>query len=228
MISKEFSPQDYNVKTMMENAETARLKGRLASNASNQAVKVLKAITGASNCKIVKADISGLSGDRVFSGTLRVTASIVDKGDVKEISIPFMVEKSTVKSPDQYIIKKKLASIQPKTSRHLDEVSRMNKVVAEMKVKDELYDKENDELIKDSPLFEKGAKEIEIPSSGINTPEKDIVKSMLYEKVNLPDDTEAGDVININGRKWAVEEGVADFGQASATTWNLKLIEESK
>ena len=227
MQSKEFGTDTSKVQKMLNDAETARMKGRIVSSASGLAVKVLGSITGDMGVHIVGHDASNLVGDRNFSGTLRIEASVRQEGIEKIINIPFIVEKSVVKSPDTYIIKKKLASIQPKTSRHLGEEERLTKNMADLKEKEAAIVKEETEFIKGSPILDKEAKEINIPSGGVSTSEKDLVKSMQYDKINLPLDTEVDDTISLNGRTRKVSEGVGDFGQPS-TKWNLTLVEESK
>ena len=200
MLSKEFQTDSVAVSNAMHNAELARLRGRLISAASGLIVKALNEITGARDCRIIHANTDGLVGDRVFTGTMRIEASVSDHGDRKVINIPVVVEKSVIAKLDQYIIKKKLASIESKSSRHLGEVERLEKNMSALKESEAEVIKAEAELIKDSPIFSKEAKEIEYNKGDVVSLE--IEPGVIY----------TGKVIKDNGDgtlhvKWDDENG---------------------
>ena len=75
--------------------------------------------------------------------------------------------------------------------------------------------------------LDKQAKEVTISNGGSNANLPNAVESDIisYSKAHLPDDLEAGDVIDISGKKYKVETKIAN-GQESATEWNLRVIKE--
>lgn len=222
---KEFGASGFNLHVANQKAEETRMKGRITSNASNMAVKILNDITGSQSCRIVKSNTDGLIGDRVFSGVLKVTASVVDHGDRKEIEVPFQVENSIVKNPNRYIVKRKLSFINPTTSRHLNSDERMSSQIDALKKQEESIP------AKEGEGKDITAKTIEIPSGtgggGANTTDRDLVKRMEFEKVNLPADTAVDDRIVVNGRTWKVEgDAPNSFGQEHSSRWILSLVED--
>lgn len=226
-MTKEFSTDSVKIKDMMDSAEMSRAKSRIVSSISGIAAKTLNYITGAQDTRITKSNTSELTGDRVFSGVVRVTCSVTDCGDRKEIEVPFSVKSSVIKKPDVYIIKKKLAAIEPTNSRHLQSEDRMSNVIASMKEREDAMVKEEDDINKGSKIFEKEAKVIEVAkgAGGINTTDGQMVKHLEYEKISLPSDVESGDEIVIGAKRWKVSEGVGDYGQEKSNKWILDLIE---
>ena len=225
MSMKEFVPNSVNVKDMMDSAKIARAKSKIVSSACGQVVKLLNEITGSNHTKIAKSNTDGLKGDRLFTGIMRIEARTIDKGESKTISIPIQIENSVIKSMDKYIVKKKLSAIEPTNSRHLMSDDRMASQISEFKTKEAELAKESEAVDKESKIL--NAKEIEVPSQvgNGNTPDKDMVKSMEYEKVNLPDAT-IGDIITIGSKVWKIEGEVPNaFGQAESSKWQLVLQE---
>lgn len=76
-------------------------------------------------------------------------------------------------------------------------------------------------------ILNKQAKEVTISNGGSNANLPNAVESEIisYSKAHLPDDLEAGDEVNISGKKYKVEAKLAN-GQESATEWNLRVIKE--
>jgi len=227
----EFMTSGIDVENAMHRAAEHRIKSKVVASASGAVAKVLNSITGSVDCKIVSSDVSGLTPSpnmRVYSGILRITASVTDKGDRKEINIPVTVTNSVIGKVDQYIVKKKLSSIAPKSDRHMVSDERMSAQIAEQQRKEAEYAKEEEALIKESKILSKEAKEVQVPTQagGITTPDGKMTKVMTVEKVNYPQDIEAGDILSIGGKRWSVSDATSSFGQEESSKWVITLIED--
>lgn len=232
--AKSFEPMGFNLETALMKAEKTRLQGRIVSTASNMVVNTLRELTGSTDCKITGNDTSKLAGDRVFDGIVRIKASVNDHGYRKEIEIPFKVEKSVIKSADKYIIKKKLASIQPTGTKHLGDIDRMATMLQAQKDVEDALQKEASEIENESQIYKnlkkdeikKEAKEITIPMDGANVADKDVKKTIRYNKANmLQENIEEGDIIHIGGRSYKVSNEPDGFGKEDSGFWVLTLQE---
>ena len=302
----------------------ARHKNKLISSTTNQLIKQLYEITGDSSVKIPHVNSETLNGEVIFDGSLKITASIRDKGYAKVLDIPIQIVKSNPIFPSNNILKHKIDSIVIKNTRSFNAIQRIaselkkvdrnerylelqakgsklrkiaysyqhgealvrrsiegfeyeydDRIQAILKSKIHIDDKvteikeriaelinnlsddnariiqitwddiefddseivdfveraeenvENKESSKEQPKqasVEVKAKEIDVPSHGIdNVPKDKIAETMLVSKVNLPDSTEEGDVINFSGRKYKVSKGMDGFGKEQNAQWLLTL-----
>ncbi len=220
------------VKMAMARIETERLKGKIVSQASHDTIKVLQGLTGSTDCKIIKADTTGLQGNRAFSGILKITSSITDRGYLKQIEIPIEVAGSVAKTPSPEILRKKLddivvedtlhKSIAEKVASSLKEIDEREKKIAEDSKKAAEQREAERKAVTESSTKE--AKEVSLPSGGFSyVPSAEVASTLTYSKTALPQSIVVGDVLNIAGRKYLISEGTDALNNGTSSTWILTL-----
>lgn len=136
-----------DVKAAMAKVESTRLKGKIASRVSNALIQVLTKLTGCSTVKISHTNTEALqsvsNSGLIYSGLMKVTASVVDKGYAKSIEIPIEVKNSEFTLPDSKILQNKIASIKVTDRLHDMTVARVashiSRLEANLKATDEYY-----------------------------------------------------------------------------------------
>lgn len=229
LYRKAMQANDVNVSRVLQKMEVERLKGRLVSQACNYVIQSLNKITGYGDCRIVKSDASGLSGTRLFSGTLKVTARVADKGNVKTLEIPIEVGSSSLNLPKLSIIASKLAEIVVEDTLHKSVGEKVVKQLKDIQAKADAAKKTSeDAAAKRAADREEKGKEVILPgsTSGASAvPQAQVSKELIYSKAMLPANLVAGDIIPLSGRRYKLTEAKSNMQAGVSTDWILVLQE---
>ena len=238
MYRKATDAESAKMSNVMQSMEKERLKGKVVANVSHDIIKMLGNITGSVDCKIAKSDTSDLKGNKAFSGTLKITASVTDKGYLKVIEIPIGIVGSVHTLPSVEVVKQKLASVVienpihrsvgEKVAENLKNIEAREKKIAEdTKVASDkrVEERKVEAGVDVEAVKEKEGKEVTLPNGGFSyVPYAEVASTITYSKTALPLSIVEGDTICVAGRRYKVMEGKdAMNSEGKSSTWVLVL-----